>query len=175
MQAQQQKAVAKATKSAPAVKPKKPEKAPAAEAKSSPGLSGGIKKMLAAGTAVVIVATMVMSMANSYEKSAAAEMLPGLTQEMAEQNRAALEKNGLSRNFTVRDFGVIDADKVIMNGSPAVVLSASPTPIAGNPGGMELSAGAGSQGCVSIEVTDAGMTYQLCLKDGDAINTYIRD
>lgn len=133
-------------------------------------------KMIAAGTAIIIVSTIAISMSGpGFEKQVAAEHLPDFTKEMADQNRIALEKNGLSRNFRVRDFGAVDQDEVILNGSPAIVLTGSPTPVAAAPGSMNMKAIAGTQGCVSIEVQDDKLTYQLCLQDGEQINTFIKE
>lgn len=87
-------------------------------------------------------------------------------------NREALESAGLAAGGTVyvRDFGVVDGDAVLFNGT-RIPLTSKPTPLAVGRGAVELVAAAGSTGCVSVEVGDGAGVYQLCLRDGDPIHT----
>jgi len=91
-----------------------------------------------------------------------------------EHNRMLLEANGISKNFTVRDYSTIDGDRVLVNGNQ-IQLSGAPTPIGGSPGTLNLVASAGSMGCVTVEIADEVSVYQLCLRDGDPIKTFIKD
>lgn len=110
----------------------------------------------------------------------ARQLESGLSIAQLQENRSLLEKNGLSKNFLVRDYADIDDDKVIINGGGVVHLVAAPIPLTGEPGSLVMRAGAGESGCVTIEVIDTDKpmgegTYDLCLQDGDPIKTYIRD
>lgn len=128
----------------------------------------------AAAAAVVAVAMWALSPSSVTTVKGFGEVI-ALTEAELDMNRMLLEMNGINKNFTVRDYSAIDGDMVDINGSAQINLNASPVPLAGDPGELELSAIAGSSGCVTVEIADEVSVYQLCLRDGDPIKTYIKE
>jgi len=86
-----------------------------------------------------------------------------------EAELARLVAEGLpAQGVAIRDYGDIDGDGVYANGV-RVVAGAAPTPIGLSPGVLALTAFAGSQGCITLEVTAPGRApYQLCLAPNTA-------
>lgn len=141
------------------------------EAKKLPKVS-----VIAGAAAAAVLAVTMWAMSPETTPTAVAgfgeviELTPG----DLEHNRMLLEVNGISKNFTVRDYSTIDGDRVLVNGSQ-IPLNGAPTPIGGSPGTLNLVASAGSIGCVTVEIADEVSVYQLCLRDGDPIKTFIKD
>lgn len=128
----------------------------------------------AAAAAVLAVTMWAMSPETTPTAVAGFGEVIELTQADLEHNRALLEANGISKNFTVRDFSTIDGDQVLVNGNQ-ILLGGAPTAVGGSPGALNLLARAGSMGCVTVEIADEVSVYQLCLRDGDPIKTFVKD
>lgn len=84
-----------------------------------------------------------------------------------------IQKAGLSRNFTVRDFAIVDGDGVAV-GNKVVLLTEKEKPISAAPGPLLLRAKKGNIGCATVEIRDGAERYQLCLDENEPIQTFVK-
>lgn len=123
-------------------------------------IGGGALALVLLGAAAVVASL-------RSAGAAPAEVTAPTAQHEAELARLVAE--GLpAQGVTVRDWAQIDGDGVYANGVP-VVVGAAPMPIGLAPGALTMTAFAGTEGCITLEVTAPGRApYQLCLPPNTA-------
>lgn len=144
------------------------------------GSNAGFNKVVLGASAAVFAAAVAMSImtpkAASILYTDKKEGISAAVLQQLQSNRTALEKNGLKAGtIKVRDWGAIDGDAAVINGAFIGPLQATYQPISLGAGAVSIKAKAGAVGCVTIEIADAtGAAHQVCVNDGDPINTFAK-